>query len=170
MPEPREYCRGCDALVERQREGEPYSCYRGGDDKPLVELKADENGHPLRSAACLADNPPLLTREQFLAAVREQCEDDELVLSAVALFSIERIRTHTDLDGRRMFLRLRDAFASIPMQPSPDGGDIAFVGEAVWGDEAIRRTEDALHATWLQADSLQSLLAGLGETEPAQTD
>ena len=67
-------------------------------------------------------------------------------------------------------VRLRDAFASIPMQPSPDGGDIAFVGEAVWGDEAIRRTEDALHATWLQADSLQSLLAGLGEPGSGETN
>ena len=112
----------------------------------------------------------LLTREEFLAAVREQCEGDELVLPRSALLEIERIRTHTDLDGRRMFLRLRDAFAAVPLQRSPTGGDLAFVGEAVWGDEAIRRTEDALHATWLQADSLQSLLAGLGETEPAQTD
>ena len=112
----------------------------------------------------------LLTREEFLAAVRKLSEDDELTIPESALVDIERIQWYHAPQLRRMFVRLRDSFASIPMQPSPDGGDIAFVGEAVWGDEAIRRTEDALHATWLQADSLQSLLAGLGEAEPAHTD
>ena len=115
-------------------------------------------------------NQPLLTREEFLAAVRKLSEDDELVLPSRALVGIDRILAHHTLSHSLLFVRLRDAFAAIPMQPSPTGGDLAFVGEAVWGDEAIRRTEDALHATWLQADSLQSLLAGLGETEPAQTD
>ena len=112
----------------------------------------------------------LLTREEFLAAVRKLSEDDELTIPESALVGIDRIWAHRVLDHSVQFVRLRDAFASIPMQPSPDGGDIAFVGEAVWGDEALRRAEDALHATWLQADSLQSLLASLGETEPVQTD
>lgn len=115
-------------------------------------------------------NQPLLTRDEFLAAVREECEDDELVLTDGALTSIGRILTYHDREHKELFVRLRDGFASIPMEPSPDGGDIAFVGEAVWGDEALRRAEDALHATWLQADSLQSLLSGLGEAEPAKTD
>lgn len=117
-----------------------------------------------------ATTQPLLTREEFLAKVRECCEDDELVLSSRALVGIDRIWAHRVLGHSLLFVRLRDAFAAIPMRPSPDGGDIAFVGEAVWGDEALRRTEDALHATWLQADSLQSLLAGLGEPEPTQDD
>lgn len=117
-----------------------------------------------------ATTQPLLTREEFLAAVREECEDDELVLPSRALVGIDRIWAHRVRDHSVQFVRLRDAFAAIPMQPSPDGGDIAFVGEAVWGDEALRRAEDALHATWLQADSLQNLLAGLGEAEPAKTD
>ena len=112
----------------------------------------------------------LLTREEFLAAVRKLSEDDELTIPESALVGIDRIWAHRVLDHSVQFVRLRDAFASIPMQPSPDGGDIAFVGEAVWGDEAIRRTEDALHATWLQADSLQSLLAGLGEPGSGETN
>ena len=112
---------------------------------------------------------PLLTREEFLAAVRELSED-ELVMPSRDLVGIDRIWAHRVLDHSVQFIRLRDAFAAIPMQPSPDGGDIAFVGEAVWGDEALRRAEDALHETWLQADSLQSLLAGLGEPEPTATD
>jgi len=115
-------------------------------------------------------NQPLLTREEFLAAVRELSEDDELTIPESALVDIDRIQWHHAPQLRRMFVRLRDGIVSIRLLPAPSAPGIAFVGEAVWGDEAIRRTEDALHAIWLQADSLQSLLAGLGETEPAQTD
>jgi len=170
MPEPHEFCRDCDAVVEPQREGEPYSCYRGGDDKPLVELASDENGHPLRSAACLAANPPLLTREEFLAAVRERCEDDELVLTNRALGSIGRFRLYRDRHTGTLFIRLLDAFAAIPIQPYPTGGDVAFIDEAKWGPTAIERAETALFIARHDLESLQRILAGLGEPGPGQTD
>jgi hypothetical protein len=150
--------------VEPQREGEPYCCYRGGDGKPLVELASDENGHPLRSAACLADNPPLLSREEFLAAIREQCETDELAIPEWDLVCwIDHIESHRIRDRSAVFVRLRDAFAAIPCQPSPTGDYLAFVGEAKWGADAIMLAESELRMLNEHVYNLRDILSGLGE-------
>ena len=164
MPDPHDYCHGCDALVKPKRKGGLYRCDPGCGD-PLAKLETYA-GQPLRSAWCIVNNPPLLTREEFLAAVRELSEDDELVLPSRALVGIDRIWAHRVLGHSVQFVRLRDAFASIPMQPSPTGGDIAFVGQAAWGDEAMRRAKDELFMTRLHADHLQRITAGLGGPGP----
>ncbi len=115
-------------------------------------------------------NQPLLTREEFLAAVRKLSEDDELTIPESALVDIDRIQWHHAPQLRRMFVRLRDGFASIRLLPAPSAPGIAFVGEAVWGAGAMRLAKCEIAAYRRDIEALEHMLAGLGETEPAQTD
>ena len=52
-------------------------------------------------------NQPLLTREEFLTAVREECIGAELALPEQELVNIDRIRCRRAREFSRMFVRLR---------------------------------------------------------------
>jgi hypothetical protein len=168
MPEDdrdRYCCSGCPALGGPSGIGGSFYC-ESGDDQVDLETR---DGRPLRSAKCIANNQPLLTREEFLAAVRKLSEDDELTIPESALVDIERIQWHHAPQLRRMFVRLRDSFASIRLLPAPSAPGIAFVGEAVWGSGAMRLAKCEIAAYRRNIESLEHMLAGLGEAEPAQT-
>jgi hypothetical protein len=115
-------------------------------------------------------NQPLLTREEFLTAVREECIGAELALPEQELVNIDRIQCRRAREFSRMFVRLRDDIAAIPILSPPTGQGIAFVGEANWGLDAEQIVEAAIEQARNDLDSLQHLLAGLAETGPAQTD
>ena len=57
--------------------------------------------------------------------------------------------------------------------PDYNGGRASYtrrIGEAVWGSGAMRLAKCEIAAYRRNIESLERMLAGLGETEPAQTD
>ncbi len=115
-------------------------------------------------------NQPLLTRDEFLAAVREECAGAELALPEQELVNIDRIRCRRTREFSRMFVRLRDDLAAIPILSPPTGQGIVFVGEANWGLDAAQIVEAAIEQARNDLDSLQHLLAGLGEPGSGETN
>jgi hypothetical protein len=165
MPEDdrdRYCCSGCPSLGGPSGIGGSFYC-ESGDDQ--IDLETHD-GRPLRSAQCVAANQPLLTREEFLAAVREECEDDELVLPFSPLVETGTIQWHFDSAFNRLYVRLRDAFVCVPTQRTPAGGCIAFVGAATWGARALKAARASFLVSHAETASLEAILAGLGETEP----
>lgn len=169
MPEDdrdRYCCSGCPSLGGPSGIGGSFYCESGDDQIDL----ATHDGRPLRSAKCVAANQPLLTRDEFLAAVRAECEDDELVLPSRALADIRRIWIHHDRSSGGLFIRTSDALAYIPTRLSPMGCSIAFIGCATWGEGAVHGASVSLAVARKEVEYLERLLAGLGEPGPAQTD
>jgi hypothetical protein len=161
-------CSGCPALGGPSGIGGSFYCESGYDQ---VDLETHD-GRPLRSAQCVAANQPLLTREEFLAAVRELADyKNAPVVKLPEITDIKGILWYFDGAAQRMYIRLRDDIASVPiLQPREYGQYFVFVCHASWGQDAVAKVNVALSGRCSDREFLQHLLAGLGETEPAQTD